>query len=368
VEYALEAGILSLRERGLKEGLDEADLAGGGAVAAIDVRTGDVLAMASYPTFKLTDFQADFAGLIQDPMHPMVNRALAGAYEPGSTFKMTVAIAALETGSITPDSKIYDRGRYMRFAPSYTPSCSGGHGSVNVARALQVSCNYFFYEAGWLTGIDAIERYARQLGFGAPTGIELPGERAGILAGPEYCAQQNIHWNGGDVLQASIGQSYNQFTPLQLANYAATLASGGVRYKPHLLMTVKSYAYDETLFDTPIQKLETMELRKDTWEAIHTGMRLVTKAGGTAAGSFADYKIPVGAKTGSAQKTANGKPANGVFVAYAPFDDPEIAVAVVVERGGGGARVAPIARSIFEAYFNGKTAMDEIAPSNELQG
>lgn len=368
VEYALASGIAALRERGEREGLAEEELAGAGAAVVIDVPTGEVLAMASYPTFHLTNFQSDYAALLEDPMRPMVNRALAGTYEPGSTFKMAVSIAALETGAITPRTQILDRGRYMRFAPSYTPRCSGGHGSVNVSRALQVSCNYFFYDVGWMTGIETMNRYARELGFGEVTGIELPGERAGSLAGPAYCAQQGIPWNGGDVLQAAIGQSYNQFTPLQLASYTATIANDGVRYRPHLLGTVKSYDYDETLYDTPLEVVKSMDLKPETLNAVHEGMRLVTQPGGTAAGTFASYRISVGAKTGSAQKKADGSPDNGVFVAYAPFDDPEIAVAVVVERGGGGARVAPIARDIFDAYFNGQDEMDSVPAQNALRG
>ncbi|MDR0381356.1 MAG: penicillin-binding protein [Oscillospiraceae bacterium] len=368
VEYALASGIEALRERGRRERLAEEELAGGGAAVVIDVSTGEVLSMASFPTFRLIDFLDDYAALNEDPMQPMFNRALAGAYEPGSTFKMAVSIAALESGAIAPGTRITDRGRYMRFAPSYTPRCSGGHGSVNVSRALQVSCNYFFYDVGWMTGIETMNRYARSLGFGEVTGIELPAERAGSLAGPAYCAQQGIPWNGGDVLQAAIGQSYNQFTPLQLASYTATIANNGVRCRPHLLGTVKSYDYDETLYDTPVEVVADMDLKPETLQAVHEGMRLVTQPGGTAAGTFASYRIPVGAKTGSAQKKADGSPDNGVFVSYAPFDKPEIAVAVVVERGGGGARVAPIARDIFDAYFNGQNEMDSISAQNALRG
>ncbi len=368
VEHALENGVLALRERGQQERLEESDLAGGGAAVIIKVKTGEVLAMASYPTFSLANFQQDFATLREDPTTPLLNRALAGTYEPGSTFKMATAIAGLETETITPRSAIADLGRYMYYAPSYTPSCSGRHGSVTVPRALQVSCNYFFYDVGRRTGIQEMNKYSRQLGFGAVTGIELPGERAGILAGPDYCAEHDIIWNPGDVLQAAIGQSYNQFTPIQLCNYVATLASGGVRYKPHLLSTVKSFSYDETLYDERPQVVETMSLKDTTLEAIQSGMRRVAQPGGTAAATFGSYFVPVGAKTGSAQKKADGSPANGVFVVYAPFDDPEVAVSVVVERGGAGARVAPIARDILDAYFQGEANMTHLPQENQLQG
>ncbi len=367
-EHALEAGVLALRERGVKERLDEKELAGGGAAVIMNVKTAEVLAMASYPTFDLAKFQENFAVLRTDPTTPMLNRAIAGTYEPGSTFKMNTALAALEAGTITPRSTIFDYYRYMYYAPSYTPSCNGHHGSVNVGRALQVSCNYFFYDVGRRTGIEEMNRISRQLGFGAVTGVELPGERAGILAGPEYCKEHDIRWNPGDVLQAAIGQSYNQFTPLQMCNYVATLADGGVRHRPHLLSAVKSFAYDGTVFEPQPEIQETLVLKEDTLEAVLSGMRRVAQPGGTAAATFGNYPVPVGAKTGSAQKKADGSPANGVFVAFAPFDNPEVAVVVVVERGGAGSRVAPIAKDIFDAYFQGRADMNKIPPENQLHG
>ncbi|MDR3207869.1 MAG: penicillin-binding protein A [Oscillospiraceae bacterium] len=368
VERALSSGVQALYDRGVGERLPEEHLAGGGATVLMSVKTGEILAMASYPTFDLARFQEDFALLVADPMSPMLNRAIAGVYEPGSTYKMTTALAALESGTITPQSTVYDTGTYMYYAPSYTPRCTGVHGSVNLARAIQVSCNYFFYDVGRRTGIEAIDEYARKLGFGAITGIELPGERPGILAGPEARKERGEVWNGGDVLQAAIGQSDNLFTPLQMCGYVATLANGGVRLRPHLLSTVKSYDYSQTIYDEQVEVVGTMDLKADTLDTILSGMRRVAQPGGTAASVFASYPIPVGAKTGSAQKAADGRPANGVFVAFAPFDDPEVAVAVVVERGGAGARVAPIAKEIFDAYFEGAANMSGLPGENQLQG
>ena len=368
VEHALELGVLELRERGKKDRLPEADLAGSGAAVLMEVKTGEIIAMASYPTFDLIHFWENYAELNEDPVSPMLNRAIAGTYEPGSTFKMATAIAALESGAISTRETIRDLGRYMRYAPSYTPRCTGAHGSVSVAGALKVSCNYFFYEVGYRTGIDVMNEYARKLGFGALSGVELPGEKAGILAGRDYCEEKGILWNPGDVLQAAIGQSYNQFTPLQLCGYVATLANGGVRCRPHLLKSVKSYDYAETVYEEQPEVVESLELKDGTLEAILTGMRLVCQAGGTAAATFATFEPPVAAKTGSAQTTANGRPANGVFVAFAPFDNPEVAIAVVVERGGAGSRVAPIARDILEAYFMNQNAMNNIMPENQLHG
>ena len=366
-ERAVESGILALREQGRKERTKEEWLAGGGAAVLMDVKTGEILAMASYPTFNLLNFQEDYAELSTDSMRPMLNRAISGVYEPGSTFKMATAIAALESETVTPRENVRCTRTYMYFAPNYTPSCTGYHGNTDTAHALQVSCNYYFYDVGRKTGIETMNEYAKKLGFGVTTGIELPGEAAGSLAGKEYCEEKGIRWEGGDVVQAAIGQSHNQFTPLQLCSYVATIANGGVRCRPHLLRSVKSYDYAETVYEAKPEIVERLNLKEGTLNAILSGMRLVAQPGGTAAATFANYPVAVGAKTGSAQKNRNGSPANGVFVAFAPFDDPEVAVVVVVERGGAGSRVAPIARDIFDAYFESQDDMNQKSEENQLR-
>ncbi|MCL2747073.1 MAG: penicillin-binding transpeptidase domain-containing protein [Oscillospiraceae bacterium] len=368
VEHALEEGILSLREQGERGGLIDKHLAAGGAAVLMDLRTGEILAMASYPTYDLINFAENFEELNQDPMSPMLNRAVAAAYEPGSTFKMASAMAALEAEVITPTSTIFDEVVYTRYAPSYTPKCTGSHGSINVADALRVSCNYFFYESAYRTKIETMNVYAKKLGFGVKTNVELPGERDGVLAGPEYCEKQGLYWYDGDVLQAAIGQSYNLITPIQLCSYVATLANGGVRCKPHLLNMVKSFDYASTIYVETMEVVERLELKDGTLEAILSGMRMVCEPGGTAARTFADYPYPVGGKTGSAQTLIDGRPANGVFVAFAPFDDPQVAVAVVVEKGGSGSAVAPIARDVFDAYFQSQETMSKRMPENQLHG
>ncbi len=320
----------------------------GGAVAVVDVRSGDTLALASYPTFNLATFSADYNVLSKDPLNPYYNRATMGVYAPGSTFKMCTGIAAIESGAMTVKTRVFDRHIYTYYAPGYTPKCLGYHGNTDVVNSLRVSCNYFFYEAGRLAGIDNLEKYGALLGLGQPTGIEL-AENKGILAGPVERKERGLGWYPGETLAAAIGQSDNAFSPLQLANYVATVANGGTRYKVNLLKSVKTYDYSGSIHETLPEVVDNVGMSEETHQAITSGMRLVAKAG-TAANVFGSYPVEVAAKTGSAQVTKQ-KSDNGVFVAYAPYKNPEIAIAVVVERGGQGNRVAPIARDIFTAYF-----------------
>ena len=203
--------------------------------------------MASYPSFSLKDYKKNYNDLLHDPLRPMTNRAISGLYPPGSTFKMVSSIAGLESGTITKNTKIEDLGVYRYYAPSYTPMCDvyktyhRTHGYVNVEEALQVSCNYFFYEVGRLMGIDTLADYAKRLGFGQKTGIEIPGESTGQVASPELKAEKGEIWYPGQTIAAAIGQSDTLVTPLQLANYVSTLCNGGVRYQPHLLKSCLLY-------------------------------------------------------------------------------------------------------------------------------
>lgn len=371
-ERSLGALLPRLREEGKKTPSLGGYDAQGGAVVAIDVRTGDILCMASYPTYSLASFSQDFKALNEDPLRPMYNRAIAGTYAPGSTFKIVPSVAALEEGIITPKTRILDKGIYMYYAPSYTPRCllyrstGGSHGNITVAEALKVSCNYFFYEIGRLLTIDRLDEYAGKFGLGEVAGIELDGEQAGILAGPEERARRDIgRWQGGDTIQMAIGQSDNAFTPLQIANYIATFSNGGTHYVPHLLKSVKSYDYNDTRMDVKPQAKGEVGMKKETYETVLQGMFSVSEEG-TAANVFRNYPVKVGSKTGSAQTGVTGQSANGVFVAFAPLDSPEIAIAVVVERGGSGNRIAPVARDIFDAYFRIGASMEEALPENQL--
>lgn len=333
--------------------IDEDSSERGGAAAVVSVGSGEVLALASYPTYDLSTFNEDYEDLVADERLPMFNRATQGTYAPGSTFKMCTAVAALESGIITPSSIIQDRGIYTYYRDPQ-PMCwvyrQGGstHGRINVTQAITVSCNYFFYEVGRLTGIRTLDSYASQFGLGQSTGIEI-GDSSGVLASPEWADSHNQEWTDGQTITAAIGQSYNLFTPLQLANYIATLVGGGEHYQAHLLKNVKEYDNSRLLYVYDDEPLNTVEMSGSTVEAVTKGMHELTVSGGVAF-AFRDCVVSAGAKTGSAQVGTDI--ANGVFVAYAPYEDPEIAVAIVIEKGGSGAALATAAVEIINSWFS----------------
>lgn len=345
-----------------KEGAD----ANVGAAVAVDVNTGDILALASYPTYNLSTFNDTYSALLKDKLKPMYNRAIAGLYEPGSTFKMVTAIAGLESGKITPTSTYTCTGKYRRFS-TYQPTCYHGevHGTINVVSALEHSCNIFFFETGYQTTIEVMNKYAKMLGLGGPTGIELSGEAKGNLAGKETRKAKGQVWNPGDTIQAAIGQSDNLFTPIQLASYISTIANGGTRYQLHLVKSVKSYYTSETVLDNQPKVLDKLTMKPENYQAVIEGLKRVIKTG-TAEAGFRDLAIPVAGKTGTAE-VAKGS-ANGVFVGFAPADKPQIAVVVVIEHAGLGANIAPVAKDIFTTYFAAKQANDKIQQEGILLG
>ena len=341
----------------------------GAAVAVVEVGSGAVLSLASYPTYDLSTYSQNFTELSNDPANPMLNRATQGAYPPGSTFKPLTAVAALESGVISPSTKIKTLGRYTYYAPTYQPACwiynsyGGNHGSINVVDAINVSCNYFFYEVGRLTGISTLNQYARAFGLGEHTGIEI-GDRAGTLAGPDYCQSVGINWSDGQTIAAAIGQSYNLFTPLQLANYVATLVSGGQHYEAHLLKEVTSHDSSEVLYTESSTPKNTVDIQNSTLKAVKEGMLKLTTSGSLQK-YFKDCVVEAGAKTGTAQlggSTTN----NGVFVCFAPYDDPEIAVAIVIEKGGSGSALASTAVEILNAWFTADEIGAVIIGENQL--
>ena len=333
----------------------------GGAAAVIEVGTGEVLALASYPTYDLETFNQDYEELVADERLPMFNRATQGIYAPGSTFKLCTSAAALEEGIITPSTIIEDRGIYTYYKDPQ-PMCwiwrQAGmtHGRINVSQAIVDSCNYFYYEVGRLTGIKKLDEYATAFGLGQSTGIEI-GDASGVLASPEWAEAHDREWTDGQTITAAIGQSYNLFTPLQLANYVATLVSGGEHYEAHLLKTVKSYDNSRIIDVYNKGPLNDMELSDSTVAAITKGMHDLTHDSLTSA--FSRCVVEAGAKTGSAQVGTDI--ANGTFVAYAPYDDPQIAIAIVVEKGGSGSLLANAAVDIINAWFTrgGSTAVGE---------
>lgn len=339
----------------------------GGAAAVVSVGTGEVLALASYPTYDLSRWDEMYDTWNKDTVgRPMFNRATDGTYAPGSTFKLCSAVAALESGIVTPSTTIVDRGIYTYYTFPQ-PKCwiynsyGGTHGAVNVSQAITVSCNYFFYEVGRLMGIKTLDSYATQFGLGQHTGIEI-GDSAGVLASPEYAEKIGETWTDGQTITAAIGQSYNLFTPLQLANYVATLVSGGDHYEAHLLKSAKSFDNSSVVYAYNKAPINHVDMADSTLEAVKKGAR------GLATGSlsyvFRNCVVDVGCKTGTAETSQ--KLTNGCFVAFAPYDDPQIAVCVVAEQGGGGANLAPVALDIINAYFSSASTTETIEGENTM--
>ncbi len=360
LESSLEKNINQIRAQGGVKEKDGYDCNAGAAVV-IEVKTGNVLAMGSYPTFDMTQFNdVDYYAMLNsDTSRPMFNRAVSGQYSPGSTFKPLTAIAAIQSGNLTLDEIIVDKGVYKKY-DTYQPSCwiwneyQMTHGAQDVTLAIENSCNYFFYEVGDRMGIDTLNEYAHKFGLGQLTGVELTEETAGNMANPEYKKQVETNitsrdWYKGDTLQAAIGQSYSLFTPIQLANYAATIANGGTRYKANLIKSIRSSEDGSIVKEFAPQVEEEIDLDEDVLAAIKDGMKKVVDEG-SAADIFSGYAIQVGGKTGTAQ-VGNGSN-NAVFIAYAPFNDPQIAVAVVLEHGVRGTNAGYVAKDIFDKYFN----------------
>jgi len=341
----------------------------GAAAVVIDVNDGGVLASASYPTFRLASYSADYNENAADPLKPLYNRALLGTYAPGSTFKPVTGIAALEEGIITPSTRILDTGVY-RYYSNDGPRCwiynqSGGtHGQQTVSEAIKNSCNIFFYDVGRQLGIEKLQEYAQMFGLGQKTGLELP-ESSGVMAGPEYTESMGGTWYPGNTLSVAIGQESSQFTPIQLANYVATLVNGGTHYRTHLLKQVRAADGTRVTYEYEPEVLGTLELKEKNLEAVKAGMLALTQEGSLAR-YFQDLDVKVGAKTGSAQVSATSKDSNAVLVCFAPYDDPEIALAIVAEKGGTGSELGAIAADIFRAYFSARSTQESVNPENTL--
>lgn len=366
---SLKRNIEKIRVKGDKNNFGDANA---GALVALDVNTGEVLAMASYPSF---DPQVYLAGsedkaaqltiteLNKDVNKPQFNRAIQGIYAPGSTFKPLVAIAALEEGIITPSQRIRDPGTWTVPAGGWTFKClefpNVGHGWLDLKKALETSCNIFFHMVGYNTGIDKLDKWAGYFGLGKKTSIDLPNEVAGYMSSKEVkkLLHDNDDWRPADTAQVSIGQFDNAFTPLQIASYISTIANGGKKYKPYIVKRV--IKYDGSIVNETKPTFEQVPVKASTIAAVKEGMVAVTQSiDGTAKDYFTDFPYEVAGKTGTAQTA--GKLAthssNALFVAYAPADNPKIAIAVVVERGAWGSNTAPIARDVLDAYFGLKKA------------
>ena len=354
-EKALENNIKTIVEQAQKnEGEQDGEDADAGALTVVDPNTGELLASASYPTYNLATFSEDWASIRDNPLSPMTNRAFSGMYPPGSTFKIATAIAALEEKIITPETIIETKGRYTYYDAN-GPRCwiylmhGWSHGKIDVTEAIQESCNYFFFEVGRLLGIDKLNDYCASLGLGQATGIELP-EWKGILAGPEYRENNGLDiWNPGDTLNAAIGQAENAFSPLQLSTYMSTVVNGGTRYNTHLLYAVKEFGTGKVILQNTPEVVSELEISESTYETVLNAMKDVTE-NGSASRLFRNYAIKVGGKTGTAQVSKNASD-NAIFTAFAPFDDPEIVVSCVIERGSSGTDAGLSVRDIFDVYF-----------------
>lgn len=341
-----------------------------GSLVAVNVHTGEILAISNYPSYDASTFRKDYAKLVQDELSPLWNRALMSTYAPGSTMKPGVAVTALEAGVITGTSTYKCTRYYHRFNDKM--QCLGYHGNIDVVNAIKVSCNIFFYEAGINTGIDKMVEFSEKFGLGQETGLELPNKK-GVLASPEYFESIGETWQQGLVAQYAIGQSAHQFTPLQLANYVATIANGGKRYETHIIRSVKSSDYSETILEQSPKVVVDMNLDPKKLAYVHEGMRRVGAQGGYCGRAFSvlENGITAAAKTGTPQTyhTVNGqriKGDNATLITYAPADNPEIAIAIVIECGTTGVMCAPVAASIYNQYFSQSGKSDKPQTANTL--
>lgn len=352
-----------------------------GAAVILNVKTGEVLAIASYPTYNPQDFvdgitNEEYQKYFNDKSSPMYNRAIQGLYPPGSTFKMITGIAGIESGAVGVNEMITDKGVFYL---GHKPACwiwnsrKQTHGNVNAMSALKVSCNYYYYEIASRMGIDTISKYARKFGLGEKTGIEIYGEAKGVVSSREYIEERSkngakLTWTIGDTLSSAIGQSYNLYTPLQMAYYISTLANKGVRTDLTIVKDIIPSNSGDVNVDeirkevkqkvgASIEKKENVEISETTLDAIFEGMRSVTgDRGGTVYGTFNDFPIEVAGKTGTAT-SGNGSD-NAWFVGFAPYDDPEISVVIIVEHGGHGYFTARAVKDIMKEYFIGEEEIE----------
>ena len=375
-EEALKDNIEKIRNGGFGKSYD----AKGGSCVVMNVKTGEVLAMASYPDYNPQSFadgisNEEWKSYSENKSYPLLNKCIQSAYEPGSIYKMVTAIAGLESGNITLAEKINDTGVYKKYGTDwkcwYYTDYHTGHGYLNVIGAIQKSCNFFFYETADRMGIDTLDKYAKYFGLGTKTGIELPSEVSGTLASKEYVKSINSTWNPGDTINAAIGQGYNKFTPLQMAKYISMVANGGNKIDVSIIKNIQNpdgtevskeeinKFVKEKLGISNDEEDENINLNSEYINAVKEGMRSVTSGeAGTAYVRFKDFNIAVGGKTGSAEagRDANGGDiVNAWFAAFAPYDNPEIAVVVMVENGGHGNYTAEAVRNIMAEYFGMNT-------------
>ena len=363
-----------------------------GALVALEPATGAVLAFVSKPGFDPNLFvdgidPQSWQDLNSSPDRPLNDRAIAGLYPPGSTFKPFLALAALENGKRTPRSSIFDPGYFDFGGRRFRDDKKGGHGTVDLYRSIVESCDTYYYQLANDMGIDAIARFMGPLGFGSRTGIDINGEANGVLPSPEWKMKrfrrpEQQKWYAGETVSIGIGQGYNAYTPIQLAQAIATIVNGGEVYKPHLVSHIDNLRTGGRREFAP-QHVRTVRLKPENVEFIKRAMAGVNKDG-TGARAFAGAEYTSGGKTGTAQVIAikqNEKydekrvseqfRDHSLFIAFAPLESPKIALAVVVENGGFGARAAaPLARKVLDYFMLGKLppGMEQAAPEDDTVG
>ncbi len=369
VVLTIDKGLQKVAQNALRDLILEQQMARNvtsGAVVVMDTRNNDVLAAASYPSFDLTTYQKQAGKLNADPAKPLWNRALRSTYAPGSTIKPCVAMAGLEEGVITKDTYITCYGKYRYFS-DYQPGCTGIHGGLNVVYALYNSCNIFFYETARLLGIEKLNRYFTMFGLGEKTGVEL-NEAEGTVDSYLHRTSLGEIWTPGLTIQAGIGHGDNAFTPIQLCAYVSTIANKGTRYKAHFVKSVLTSDFSKTVYQSQREILSQANFKADNWDQVWRGMLLV---GTRSYADFTDVPVHVAAKTGTTTvvKRINGYNVdtyNGLIMTFAPYEDPEICVAVVIEGAGSGGSTAPVASKIMEYYFSTKTTPEEAQEEGTL--
>ena len=365
-----------LRDPVRNSGGDGDDVEGLAAVV-MEVKTGDILAMASYPTYDLTTFRQNFADLLKAEDSPLINRALQSIYPPGSTYKMSTLVSAMESGALAVGDTIHTRGKYTKYESSdFAPTClawytaARAHGTIDATVALQKSCNYFFFELADRMSIDTMDKTAKALGLGEPTGVELK-EETGYRANPEtkkeLYSEGNQYFAVGDRINAGIGQSENRFTPLQLCVYVSTLANQGVRYRATFLNRVVSNDYSTLEVQNNAEIVSTFEISDETFKTYMEGMyKVANVSGGTGYSNLKDCVVEVAAKTGTAEHGLGQKYSDhGALVCFAPADDPEIAIAIYGEKAAHGSTLGMAAAQIINAYFSGEEST-VISAENQL--
>ena len=354
-------------------GTESTEMITGGALCVVKVATGEPLALVSWPSYDAATMLDDYEDLIADTNAPLYNRALMGVYAPGSTFKPCTATALLAEEILSPLTTLVTMGQFMKYVDQgYAPECwiystyKYTHGEINVVQAITYSCNYFFYHYGDLLGIDKMAYYAKLYGLGEHTGIELP-EVTGQMSTQSFKEQYTgIRWFQGDTLQSAIGQSFTEFTPLQMAEYCATIANGGTRHSAALLKEVRSYDYSQILYQRTAEIMSVVDVDPSIFDALHYGMwGVIYDAASTLTDQWLDSNIIVAAKTGTAQR-GEGLVNNAMFILYAPYENPEIAISIAVEKGGAGATLSPVARQVVDYYFSFHSRLNRVETAYTL--